>query len=226
MSIVLLDIEGTVCPIDFVKKTLFPYFINNFPSYLGTIKFPINAANGALDQVLAGFGGEVTENKSELELHINSLVERDVKDSTLKLFQGIVWKLGYDKGELVAPLYDDATHFINQSSNVYIYSSGSIPAQKLLFAHVDVNGRSTDINEEIKGYFDINTAGSKLEKASYEKIAGAIATSADEIVFYSDNIGEIHAALEAGMGAKLVIRPGNALVSDETVEKITTFANE
>lgn len=210
MSILLLDIEGTICPITFVKDELFPYFLAQYKSYLDPLQFPIVKEQNQLAQVLLGFPAEVIQTKESLVTHIDSLVKNDIKDPTLKAFQGTVWKLGYDKGDLKAPLYEDAIKLLESGKKIYIYSSGSVPAQKLLFGHVNVNGKLEDLNPNLLGYFDITTSGFKQEKNSYIRIADSIGAQPKDIVFYSDNVQEVSAALEAGMDAAVVVRPGNA----------------
>lgn len=227
MSIALLDIEGTVCPITFVKETLFPYFLREFPSYLEQVNFPIHPEND-LTTVLLGFPQEHRRSAENLTEHIHSLVAADTKEPALKGFQGIVWKLGYDKGDLKAPVYADAIEYLHRKEKIYIYSSGSIAAQKLLFSHVDVDGKLEDLTDKLAGYFDITTSGFKQESGSYKKILAAIGCEPSLVVFYSDNVNEVKAALEAGMKSKVVIRPGNAPLSedDKAYDSILTFANE
>lgn len=210
MSVLLLDIEGTICPITFVKDELFPYFLAQYKSYLDPLQFPIVKEQNQLAQVLLAFPAEAIQDKESLVTHIDSLVKNDIKDPTLKAFQGTVWKLGYDRGDLKAPLYEDAIELLESGKKIYIYSSGSVPAQKLLFGHVNVNGNLTDLNPKLLGYFDITTSGFKQEKDSYIRISESIGTQPKDIVFYSDNVHEVRAALDAGMGAVVVVRPGNA----------------
>lgn len=227
--VVLLDIEGTVCPISFVKECMFPYFLHNYAAYLLELEFPINKNQNALAETLSGFSSGTISTLSLLKAHIDTLVANDVKDPVLKAFQGIVWKMGFEKGDLKAPLYPDAITLINSSPETYIYSSGSVAAQKLLFGHVDVEGTLVDMTPKIKGYYDITTAGFKQERSSYEKIIGDIGCTPAEVTFYSDNVQEVKAALEAGMHAKVVIRPGNAELSSEDQERyecVTSFGTD
>lgn len=229
MPISILDIEGTVCPISFVKETLFPYFLDKVPEYLNTVTFPLDPSQSALAKTLLGFPSEHTQSKDTLLRHLRQLVENDVKEVNLKAFQGTVWKEGYEKGDIMAPVYQDAIDFIRSPENkIYIYSSGSIPAQILLFQHVNVEGKSTDLTSFILGYFDISTAGYKQERKSYEKIVKEISAPASELTFYSDVTKEVEAATEAGLKAVIVVRPGNAPLSAGDKDKfkvIESFSN-
>jgi len=144
-------------------------------------------------------------------------MSRDVKISYLKSLQGYLWETGYQNGQLKCPLFSDvAPKFAEWTSNgvrIIIYSSGSVAAQKLLFAHT--KGDPSDLTGLIAGYFDIVNAGPKTDPSSYEKIA---ATHSDcpvnEWLFLSDNVQEVEAAKQAGMRSYVVERPGNARLSE------------
>ena len=129
-KVFLLDIEGTVCPISFVKDILFPYFVSQFPQVVSQRHL---SNDKKIDEILDSFG---IEDNEELKNHILSLVSRDVKDSKLKSLQGFVWENGYNDGSIKAPIYKDAIDLISNPSNkIYIYSSGSVKAQILLFKY-------------------------------------------------------------------------------------------
>ena len=85
-----------------------------------------------------------------------------------------------------------------------VYSSGSIKAQQLLYAHTT----SGDLRELFSGWFDTHT-GSKKETTSYITIANQLKIPAASITFISDNGVECDAAHEAGMQVLFSLRPGN-----------------
>lgn len=211
----LLDIEGTVCPISFVKDILFPYFLKQVGELAKT-------SDEERLKVLDGFG--IGREAGVLEQHMRELVANDVKDATLKRLQGEVWEEGYAKGEIKAPLYEDAIEFIKRKCpEVFIYSSGSVKAQKLLFSYV-VGG--IDMRKYISGYFDINTSGKKTEVESYKNILQALEVSdGGEVTFLSDNVKELDAAKAAGMNTVLAVRPGNAVVENlDAYRWVTEFS--
>ncbi|SJM86075.1 probable Enolase-phosphatase E1 [Zygosaccharomyces bailii] len=219
---VILDIEGTVCPISFVKETLFPYFVAKVPEL-------VHSNDPDVKSVLAQFPQQY---QGDLGSHMQSLVANDVKDPVLKQLQGQVWAEGYTSGQIKSPLYPDAIEFMQRSSSkLYIYSSGSVQAQKLLFAYVEdpsnPTGPSLNLQPLIKGYFDINTSGKKVESHSYERIVQDIKTAPQQVLFISDNILELKAAQEAGLQTLLAIRPGNATIPDmhgfRTVESFASL---
>ncbi|KAF9156926.1 hypothetical protein DFQ26_009167 [Actinomortierella ambigua] len=132
-------------------------------------------------------------------------MQADRKIGALKDFQGYMWAEGYANGDLLGDVYDDVTKAFDQwkenGKKLYIYSSGSVPAQKLLFGYTT------------KG--DLLHVGLKVEAESYTKIAQDIGVEPSKILFLSDNIHEIKAAKKAGMQAIVVDRPGNAELSSE-----------
>lgn len=245
-STVIIDIEGTVCSISFVKDVLFPYFLRQIPALLDALHYPLvdalqpTAEARAIADVAAQFPSLVVQSRTALELHITQLVSNDVKDPVLKLLQGVVWQLGYDSGDLRAPVYADAIKLVkaygaDASKQLYVYSSGSVRAQKLLFGHVDAPSDDAgtaigtlDLNPNFDGHFDITTSGHKQEALSYTNILRSIGKldAAENVLFLSDNTKEIEAALAAGLAAIVVERPGNApLSSDEraTYKVISNF---
>lgn len=231
-EVVVFDIEGTICPITFVKDELFPYFLEQVGPYLSQLTYPLDAAaNDEITNILLGFPAETTASYDSLYAHIQHLVETDQKVAPLKSFQGIVWKIGYDNGDLKAPLYEDAIKFLTNIpasiKNVYIYSSGSVKAQKLLFAHVKSGSGAIDLNPKLSGYFDITTSGFKQEVASYENILKDIgySSSPEKVLFLSDNVNEVKAALQAGLQSIVVVKPGNAALTEEDKQKYKTITS-
>lgn len=207
--IYLLDIEGTVCPVTFVHDRLFPYFVERVLQVLAEHFPPEGEDEWAA--ALRLFAPEWRDLREHLEHHIKDLVARDVKDPALKTLQGLVWRAGYADGLVVAPLYPDAVQQIvawSKRAKVYIYSSGSIAAQKLLFAHVALDNGSIDLTPYLSGYFDTTTAGSKLEAELYTRIASTIGADAKDILFLSDATKEVDAAVAAGMESMHVVRLG------------------
>lgn len=220
---VVLDIEGTVCPISFVKDTLFPYFVDKLPAELDKFEYPLNqvGSDNPIINILDNLPSNITESAQSIYNYLKNLVDYDIKDPVLKSLQGLIWTRGYESGELKAPLFPDAIDFIESFSKnhkIYIYSSGSIAAQKLLFGHVD-NGsdKSIDLNKQLSGYFDITTAGPKKVYTSYSKILREIEKEENpqSVLFLSDNLEEVKAALKAEMQSYVVVREGNAPISDE-----------
>lgn len=196
---VLTDIEGTTSSIAFVADTLFPYARANMTAYV--------AAHGEdVAPILADVPGENIPAKLAT---LAAWMDIDAKETPLKALQGLIWADGYADGTLKGHVYADAAEALARwkaaGLDLYVYSSGSIAAQKLIFG----NSVAGDLTPLFSGYFD-TTTGPKREAKSYALIAEAIGLPAAEILFLSDMPAEIAAAREAGMAAILVDRAGQA----------------
>ena len=191
---ILTDIEGTTSSLSFVKDVLFPYARAHLATYVQqhqheeAVKDILEASQQVVGETLA------------LEAAIAQFIEwidEDKKVTPLKALQGLIWEAGYDQGEFKGHVYDDAVQNLQrwhaQGLSLYIYSSGSVYAQKLLFAHTEVG----DLTPLFSGYFD-TTVGGKRETASYERIAEQIGLPAEQLLFLSDIEQELEAAKAAG----------------------------
>jgi enolase-phosphatase E1 len=156
---------------------------------------------------------------NELTIWMN----QDRKETTLKALQGKIWNAAYERGELKSHVYDDVPaalkRFHEQDLTVAIFSSGSVEAQRVLFKHT-THG---DLSEYLSGYFD-TTTGAKKESKSYGRIAQQLNVPAKAVHFFSDVVGELDAAREAGFVTTLVQRPGVAAASTGGHTVITSFA--
>ncbi|KAI0166288.1 enolase-phosphatase E1 [Xylariaceae sp. FL1272] len=215
---VLLDIEGTVCPISFVKDVLFPYALKALPE---TLESKWDDPNFA--KYRDAFPPEYRSSKDAIAAHVRDLMEKDVKISYLKSLQGFIWQEGYASGELRAPLFPDVAGKLaawhQEGMKIVIYSSGSVAAQKLLFRHT--NAEPSDLSSLISDWFDTVNAGLKTETKSYRTIAEAHPEiTIDHWLFLSDNTEEVDAAVDAGMQSMVVQRPGNAPLPDEVSRRL------
>lgn len=219
---VLLDIEGTTSSITFVHDVLFPYARKLAPAYLeANWSKPEVVEVGRLMIEEAGLGPMPATVANALTA-LNSLMDRDAKVTGLKRIQGWIWKIGYDSGELKTHVYPDLVPALNswreKGLRIFIYSSGSIEAQKLFFGHTIAGG----LLPFFEGHFD-TTSGAKIEASSYQAVAKAIGLEPRVICFFSDAIKEIQAADAAGMSVRLTIRPGNAPVPAHNFETVTAL---
>ncbi|AEO69350.1 dd70fded-1a08-411d-b708-5e42d26efbcb [Thermothielavioides terrestris] len=213
--VVLLDIEGTVCPISFVKDVLFPYALEALPQTLATSWDSPDFA-----PYRDAFPPEHASSPEALAAHVRELMSRDEKVSYLKSLQGYLWEAGYASGALSAPLFADVAPAIAAwaaagDTRVAIYSSGSVAAQRLLFRHTNA-APQRDLTPLLSGFFDTVNAGPKTDPASYRRIAATFPdVPLDEWLFLSDNVKEVEAAKAAGMQSFVVERPGNAELAPE-----------
>ncbi len=215
ISAILLDIEGTTTPIDFVYQTLFPYARKNFPEWLRR-----NFDDQIIQNDISNLRDEHMRDPEQPPPWDESdtfdsalkyllwLMDRDRKSTALKSLQGWIWEGGYRSGELVSEMYPDVKPALDRWKKlgkcIGIYSSGSVPAQKLLFGHTT----DGDLTSNIEAWFDTRV-GTKRDVVSYRCIATSLGIDPAEILFISDVTAELDAAQKAGMMTALSIRPGN-----------------
>lgn len=211
IEVVLLDIEGTTTPISFVHDVLFPYARARVGSYLEA-----NATSDAeIRKIVEGLRAELAAEKLEagsraLEADIVAyvlwLMDRDRKSGPLKALQGRIWEEGYATGALKGEVYPDVGDaFVRWTAagvRIAIFSSGSVLAQKLLFA----NSTSGDFSPFLSAYFDTGV-GAKGEAGSYRRIAEALDVAPSRVLFVSDVVAELDAASDASLRTLLCVRP-------------------
>jgi enolase-phosphatase E1 len=200
---IVTDIEGTTSSISFVKDVLFPYAREHLPAFVAT-----HADEPEVQHWLhetAKEAGLVSASQRELIALLQRWIDEDRKATPLKALQGLIWADGYRGGEYQAHVYIDVAPVLRawkqNGLDLYVYSSGSVTAQKLFFAHSEAG----DLTPLFSGYFDTEI-GPKREGKSYTCIAIAIGRPADEILFLSDIVEELDAARGAGLHTTLLAR--------------------
>ncbi len=204
-SAALLDIEGTIADIDFVRNTLFPYARQALPEFLARHgQEPAVAAELAATADAAGL--ERDDHEGILRQLI-AWIDDDVKATPLKSLQGMIWAQGYREGVFRGHLYPDARRWIEYHDDhglpLYIYSSGSVQAQQLYFGHSEFG----DLRARFRDFFD-TTVGPKKHPDSYRSIAKRIGIAPEQLVFFSDIGDELEAARDTGMQVVQLVRPG------------------
>ena len=201
---ILTDIEGTTSSIEFVKEVLFPYARKHLPDFVQR-----NAKEAEVRQLLEAVGevcGQPLSDEQAIEQMIRWMDE-DRKVTPLKSLQGLIWEAGYRQGDYFGHVYPDVPNKLQQWHEqglaLFVYSSGSVYAQKLLFGHTQWG----DLNPLFSGNFDTHV-GKKQEVEAYREISRSIAMSPAEILFLSDTPGELDAASQAGMKTCQLLRKG------------------
>ncbi len=219
---ILLDIEGTTTPIDFVHKTLFPFargaigeFVEaNFAEIQTEIEqLKIEYRKDFTEQI---YGRDFRADSPEsVANYLKFLIEVDRKSTPLKSLQGKIWQAGYESGELESEMFNDVPRAFErwkeQGKTIAIYSSGSVLAQELIFKYSNFG----DLSEFISNYFDTNIGGKK-ETESYVKIAFALNHPPKRVAFVSDVSAELDAARFAGMQTSLVARKDNDSIKNKS----------
>ncbi len=212
---VLTDIEGTTSSISFVKDVLFPYSKKKLVEFLQK-----HSNDPQVQRILK----EVREIQPGDPVEtLLRWIEEDKKITPLKDLQGLIWEEGYRSGELKGHIYEDAYRKLKEWHEkgipVYVYSSGSVKAQKLLFSHTQYG----DITCLFSGYFDTKI-GNKKETESYIKIAKEIGIEPKDILFLSDSPEEIMASAKAGMKVIRFAREGeNEFIEDFPYPQVRSF---
>lgn len=200
--LILTDIEGTTSSISFVKDVLFPYARRALPAF---VRARGNEAEVRrwLDAVATEHGA-VCSDEVIVEI-LQGMIDEDRKHTALKALQGMIWSDGYDNADFSAHIYPDAAAQLCDwhaaGIPLAVYSSGSVPAQKLFFGHTDAG----DLTALFEGWFDTEV-GHKRDAASYREIARRLDRPAGDILFLSDVVEELDAAREAGMRTVLIDR--------------------
>lgn len=237
ISAILIDIEGTTTPIAFVYDVLFPFARARAHDYLEKHR-DSEAVQEDLSHLSEEHDADVALNLDPPPLvaepaaacidsfvtYVHWLMDRDRKSTGLKALQGRIWQDGYADGQLQSQVFSDVPPALAEwheaALNLGIFSSGSILAQKLLFAHTEAG----DLTKFLNCYFD-TTTGPKSAAASYRVIATTLHRAPAEVLFISDIIAELDAARAAGMKTLLCIRPGNhAQELTHSHPSIRTFA--
>ncbi|MDH5632592.1 MAG: acireductone synthase [Gammaproteobacteria bacterium] len=199
---VVTDIEGTTSSLSFVKDVLFPYARRQLPDYVRQHGGE-PAVRALLDDARELMGTAADDNAVVAQML--AWIDEDKKVTPLKSLQGLIWEAGYRNGDFTGHVYEDAVDCLrqwhDQAISLYVYSSGSVYAQKLLFSHTEFG----DLTPLFSGYFD-TSIGHKREAPSYSHIIGELGLPADQVMFLSDIVEELDAAAEAGMNTTWLVR--------------------
>lgn len=232
---ILLDIEGTTTPIEFVYEVLFPFarlhvreFIQqhyqseNVRADISALKAEHRADAESGHKPPAWREDSADSQVESATRYVHWLMDQDRKSTALKSLQGKIWEGGYLSGRLQGQVYTDVlpafVRWREQQRAIYIYSSGSVLAQKLLFAHTTAG----DLTKYISDYFD-TTTGAKMDAASYQSISAKIGLTAAEVLFVSDVTAELDAAQDAGMRTALCVRTESLEAESAAHTLIHTF---
>jgi enolase-phosphatase E1 len=217
---IVTDIEGTTSSIQFVHEVLFPYAATMLPDFIRK-----HRGDSAVEVALQDLASQAYLDIRDTEKLIAQLLQwiaEDKKVTALKALQGLVWGHGYRHGDYQAHIYPDALNKLiawhQQDIDLYVYSSGSIHAQKLFFGF----NEGGDLQYLFKDYFD-TTTGAKQESTSYRLIQQAIGIAAKEILFLSDTIEELNAAAETGMHTAWVQRTAAVIGKHAQHQSINSF---
>ncbi|XP_070038094.1 probable bifunctional methylthioribulose-1-phosphate dehydratase/enolase-phosphatase E1 1 isoform X2 [Nicotiana tomentosiformis] len=238
---VVLDIEGTTTPISFVIDVLFPYARDNVGRHLDAtydsaetqedIKLLRAQVQEDLENGVVGAVPIPSDDAGKEEViaalvtNVEAMIKADRKITALKELQGHIWQTGFQNNELEAVVFDDVPEALERWTalglKVYIYSSGSRLAQRLIFGYTNYG----DLRKYLCGFFD-TTVGNKRETKSYTEITASLGVdNPSEILFVTDVYQEAIAAKAAGLEVIISVRPGNGpLPENHGFRTITSFS--
>ena len=234
ITTIILDIEGTTCPVDYVTGVLFPYASKAAGAYLENMRGN-HEIHELVAEILKAWENDPAREAKELranraedpieaaEPYLQWLIKNDRKLTPLKTLQGKIWDEGYKRGDLVAPIFDDVAPTLRawnkQSITISSYSSGSIQAQKLLYQY----STDGDLRPLFSHWFD-TTTGNKKEATSYANICAAMDREPCEVLFVSDVTEELVAAQKIGMKTRFSKRKGNPEQSSGPFQSIEALS--
>ena len=230
VKLILTDIEGTTSSIAFVKDVLFPYAAQHLPDYIRNhLSNPqVQEHLTATAQLAAAEGLNIDASDHEaLIALLQEWIAADRKVTPLKALQGLIWESGYKNRDYTAHMYADATEYLQRwhanGIPLYVYSSGSVQAQKLFFGY----SQDGDLLPLFSGHFD-TLVGGKREAGSYRNILAELQKQHDiqaaDVLFLSDIAEELDAAREAGMQTCWLVRDA-ALPQNPTHTAVNSFAD-
>ncbi|MBD3639673.1 MAG: acireductone synthase [Marinobacter sp.] len=205
IRVILTDIEGTTSSISFVHDVLFPFAARHLPGFV-TAHRDEPAVAEQLDEVASKSGVDRADIDGLVDV-LQQWIREDRKETSLKALQGMVWEQGYQQGELKGHIYPDAADYLqrwhDRGLRLFVYSSGSVKAQKLIFGFTTEG----DFTPFFSGYFDTRKGGKK-EAGSYRNILKELGVEPETVLFLSDVEAELEAAEAAGLKTAWLVREG------------------
>ena len=215
---IITDIEGTTSSISFVHDVLFPYARQHIADFVREHAEDAHVSPH-LNDVRVSVGKDLDIEGIIHQLH--DWIDADAKVMPLKALQGLIWEKGYKHGDFKSHMYPDAVENLKkwhaQGIRLFVYSSGSVYAQQLLFGHTEFG----DLNNLFEGYFDTRIGGKK-EVQSYETILKEIRLNGQQVMFLSDIEAELAAASATGIHTYWLIREGQTN-SNAAFKQVSTF---
>jgi len=205
---VLMDIEGTLISVAFVREILFPFAKHRLAAFLHERRHDADVLRWTAvcrDAIEHETGTRPAY--EALPVILTGWIDQDRKLAGLKALQGMIWDEGYRQRAFVPELYGDVLPALTQwrarGIRLGIYSSGSEQAQQLLFTHTNVG----DVTSLFEHFFD-TSVGEKQAASSYRTISERIGLPPHHIFFLSDAERELDAAGLTGFRTAHIVRPG------------------
>lgn len=202
---VLIDLEGTATPREFVAGVLRPFAAAQREAFLAARAGESEVAAVLADAARMVPGQDPRDTIAHWAAH-------DTMAAPWQALQALIWRDGFTRGALTDVLYPDVVPALRRWSKGGIllatYSADASSLQRLLFAHAP-EGDATGL---FKGFFDTRV-GRKSEPESFVRLAIALGVPTAEVAYLSAIEAELDAAAVAGMRT-CQIRRGAGAASD------------
>lgn len=212
IRVILTDIEGTTSSVSFVHEVLFPYAKEHMAGFIRDWQHEDLVVGEQLDRVAEQSGCDRADTESLIQV-LEQWIAEDRKETALKTLQGMLWEQGYQTGAFDGHIYPDAAEYLrywhDRGLRLYVYSSGSVKAQKLIFGF---SGEG-DLTPFFSGYFDTHVGGKK-ESSSYRNILNELGVEPHTVLFLSDVEAELTAAEAVGLRTCWLVRDGELPETD------------
>ncbi|MCK7543278.1 acireductone synthase [Marinobacter bryozoorum] len=213
IRVILTDIEGTTSSISFVHEVLFPYAREHMAEFVRDWQHEDLVVAEQMDVVAEKSGCDRSDTEGLIRV-LEDWIDEDRKETALKTLQGMLWEQGYQHGAFDGHVYPDAAEYLrfwhDRGLRLYVYSSGSVKAQKLIFGF----SSEGDLTPFFSGYFDTNVGGKK-DAASYRNILDELGVEPRTVLFLSDVEAELSAAESVGMRTCWLVREGDLPETDK-----------
>ncbi|MEB3335803.1 MAG: acireductone synthase [Cyanobacteriota bacterium] len=251
---VLLDIEGTTCPVSFVGEILFPYASEQVLPYLkkhqaeDLIKRLLVDIHNAWRCETCPEAIELAKNlpirntpsepssfdnisalsqalsAEDASIYLHWLIKEDRKLTVLKDLQGLIWEEGYKEGILIAPLFTDVPDALRRWHGQDLKLAVYSSGSVKAQKLLYSHTNHGNLSHFFTHWFDTHT-GPKKDPDSYARIATALQAKPENIVFISDSPGELKAAKATGLNVLFSDRPGNTYQNTIGFPSTQTFAD-
>ncbi len=248
ISHILLDIEGTTCPVSFVSGTLFPYAARELGPYLERHRDDAEVRT-LVDAVIEGWqqdpepqaqqllkdarqqasqreGSKSAERSTprlDSELiapYLQWLIAVDRKFTPLKELQGMVWQEGYARGELIGTLFDEVPDALRQWHRQGLVLGVYSSGSVAAQKLLYGHSQAGDLRPLFSHWFDTHI-GSKHDFKSYKRICEAMGTKPQQVLFVSDSEEELQAASAAKLQLAYSNREDHPVQGQEPIHEHT-----
>lgn len=196
-SWVILDIEGTLTATSQIHVVLYDYARPRLGRWIEAHPDDPEVRD-AVAQIKKLGGLSESAGTDDVVAVLHQWMATDQKIAPLKTLQGLIWRHGYQLGELTTTLFPDVAPALRAwhraGLSLAVFSSGSVAGQVASFSRTT----DGDLTMLFSRHFDTVNAGPKREELSYRAMTEVLGVDPGKVVFLSDVPAELDAAKLAG----------------------------